>query len=89
MEGKIFDVVVDLRERSPTFSKRGSIELDSEDKRQLYYTQIESLEEVRNEILINYLNNQKTKSGGKKTKKLRNTKKKRRNKKKKSRKKKK
>tara|TARA_B100000886_G_C20426120_1_gene494109 strand:- start:4480 stop:5067 length:588 start_codon:yes stop_codon:yes gene_type:complete len=34
--GKIFDVVVDLRERSPTFSKWGSIELDSEDKRQLW-----------------------------------------------------
>jgi uncharacterized protein involved in exopolysaccharide biosynthesis len=57
-----------------------------EDTRQLYYTQIESLEEVRNEILINYLNNQKRKSGGKKTKKLRSTKKKRKNKRKKSRK---
>ena len=34
--GRIFDVVVDLRERSPTFSKWGSIELDSENKRQLW-----------------------------------------------------
>ena len=57
-----------------------------EDKRQLYYAQIESLEEDRSEILNNYVNSQKTKSGGKKTKKLRNTKKKRRNKRKKSRK---
>lgn len=57
-----------------------------EDRRVLYYGQIKSLEETRNEIFDNYLNSQNTKSGGKKTKKLRNTKKKRRNKRKKSRK---
>jgi len=36
ISGKIFDVVVDLRKRSPTFSKWASIELNSDDKKQLW-----------------------------------------------------
>ena len=34
--GKIFDVVVDLRERSRTYKQHFSIELDGEDPKQLY-----------------------------------------------------
>jgi len=34
--GKIFDVVVDLRKRSPTFSKWASLEINSDNKKQLW-----------------------------------------------------
>ncbi|MAU14716.1 MAG: dTDP-4-dehydrorhamnose 3,5-epimerase [Muricauda sp.] len=36
LEGRIQDVVVDLRKKSPTFGEHLSIELNSEDKRQLF-----------------------------------------------------
>ncbi|USD26929.1 dTDP-4-dehydrorhamnose 3,5-epimerase [Flagellimonas marinaquae] len=36
LDGKIQDVVVDLRKNSPTFGEHLSIELDNEDKRQLF-----------------------------------------------------
>jgi len=36
LDGKILDVVIDLREKSPSFGKHFSIELSSEDKSQLF-----------------------------------------------------
>lgn len=36
LEGKVFDVAVDLRVGSPTFSRWTSVELSSENKRQFY-----------------------------------------------------
>lgn len=36
LEGKIIDVAVDIRKRSPTYGKSFSIELSAENKRQLY-----------------------------------------------------
>ncbi len=36
LEGRVLDVVVDLRKSSPTFGKHFSIELDGESKRQLF-----------------------------------------------------
>ena len=36
ISGTVFDVVVDLRESSPTFSKWGAVELSAENKKQLW-----------------------------------------------------
>ncbi len=36
IDGKILDVVIDIREKSPTFGKNFSIELSSENKQQLF-----------------------------------------------------